>query len=365
VEKDPMYDLIVIGGGPAGTAAGITAARHGARVLILEHSRLPRHKVCGEFVSPEALGLLGTLLGGESALLHHAPRIAAARLLLDGRELRAPVAPPAASIARFELDLALWRAAQQAGAEACTQTPVLGLSGDALYRVETAGASFQARSVINAAGRWSNLSPRPAPAANRKWLGIKAHFRESIPPASVDLYFFHGGYCGVQPVGPDLINVSAMVRADTATTLAHVLSLHPELHARSRYWQPATSPVATSPLLFRRPEPLRGNVLLAGDAAGFVDPFAGDGIALALRSGALAASSLLPFWRGKASLAGAASAYEQSYRRLFKPVFRNTARVRRLLSLPLVLRSPMVHLLARTGLPQLVVSSTRGGISGE
>ncbi len=54
-----MYDLTVIGGGPAGSCAAITAHRAGASVLLLERGRFPRHKVCGEFVSAEALGLLG------------------------------------------------------------------------------------------------------------------------------------------------------------------------------------------------------------------------------------------------------------------------------------------------------------------
>ena len=365
MEESSMYDLIIIGGGPAGTAAAITAARDRVRVLILEHGRLPRHKVCGEFVSPESLQLLATLLGANAGLLQRAPRIAAARLFLDGRELRAAVDPPAASISRFDLDLALWRAARDAGAEARLQTPVLRVSGDGPFLVQAADAGFEGRSVINASGRWSNLNPRPPAAAHGKWLGIKAHFRESSPPASVDLYFFSGGYCGVQPVGTDLINVSAMVRADAATTMPQVLVLHPQLRTRSRCWQPATDPVSTSPLLFRRPEALRGNVPLAGDAAGFIDPFAGDGIALALRSGYLAAASLLPFCRGETFLSHAAHEYAQAYTRSFLPVFRNAARFRQLLRLPAPLRSPVVRLLARTGLPEFVVRSTRGAARSE
>ncbi|HUK87310.1 MAG TPA: FAD-dependent oxidoreductase, partial [Terriglobales bacterium] len=52
------WDLIVVGAGPAGSTAAITAARQGARVLLLERGAFPRHRVCGEFVSPESLGLL-------------------------------------------------------------------------------------------------------------------------------------------------------------------------------------------------------------------------------------------------------------------------------------------------------------------
>ncbi len=79
-----MYDLIVIGGGPAGTSAAITAARSGARVLLLERGRFPRHKVCGEFVSAESLDLLAALLDSQyAALQHDAIRIPRARLYLD------------------------------------------------------------------------------------------------------------------------------------------------------------------------------------------------------------------------------------------------------------------------------------------
>lgn len=354
-----MYDLIIIGGGPAGAAAAITAARAGASVLIMEHGRLPRHKVCGEFVSAEALALLSVLLGKHAALMEQASRIPAARIFLDSRELRAPVDPPAAAISRFQLDWTLWRAAEEAGAQARLQTPVLGLSGSGPFVAETAQGSFAARSLINASGRWSSLGPRPLAGA-RKWLGIKAHFHELAPPASVDLYFISGGYCGVQPVGPGLINVSAMVRADSATALPGVFALQAALLSRSRDWQPASDPVTTSPLIFQPPQPLQDGVLQAGDAAGFVDPFVGDGIALALRSGAAAAQALFPFWRGETSLRSAALAYAQTYRRLFLPVFRNAARFRRLLNLPATLRAPFVRLLAHTGLPEFVVRSTRG-----
>src|SRR5271168_3152725 len=107
-----LYDLIVIGGGPAGTSAAITAARGGARVLLLERGRFPRHKVCGEFVSAESLDLLGRLLdSGSKSLLSDAVRIAHARIFLDGHMLRTVADPPAASIARLELDEALWNSA--------------------------------------------------------------------------------------------------------------------------------------------------------------------------------------------------------------------------------------------------------------
>src|SRR5450432_237000 len=85
------------------------------------------------------------------------------------------------------------------------------------------------------------------------------------------------------------LNAAAMVRADIASSLPEIFGLHPALAERSRHWLPLSDPVTTSPLLFRPPQPLRDGVLNVGDAAAFVDPFVGDGISLALRSGSLAA----------------------------------------------------------------------------
>src|SRR3954468_24325336 len=88
------FDLIVIGGGPAGSAAAITAGRNGKRVLLLERGRFPRHKVCSEFISSEATGVLRELLGTRPAeLLAGAPAVRSSRLFLDGRTLTAPISP--------------------------------------------------------------------------------------------------------------------------------------------------------------------------------------------------------------------------------------------------------------------------------
>src|SRR5207249_12205300 len=95
-----MFDLIVIGGGPAGSAAAITAARGGARVLLLERGRLPRHQVCGEFVSAESLELCGSLLHvGHLAVLTDGVRILRTRLYVDGRMIGSVSDPALASIA--------------------------------------------------------------------------------------------------------------------------------------------------------------------------------------------------------------------------------------------------------------------------
>jgi flavin-dependent dehydrogenase len=368
------WDLVVIGGGPAGASAAITAARAGVQVLLLEKGNFPRHKVCGEFVSGEALHLLNTLLASSletRTLLSRVPRITGARLFLDGRTVHVPVDPPAASLARFDMDAALWRAATAAGVATQTDTPVLGVTGRGPFHIHTATGDVTARAVIDTAGRWSNLTEHvPEVASAPKWIGLKAHFSEETPAPTTDLYFFNGGYCGMQPVSlgdepaSSRIVVCTMVRADVATRLEDVFRCEPRLLARSRNWKPLSEPISTAPLLFRKPVPVRDGILRAGDAAGFVDPFVGDGMALALRGGALAAGSLLALLQGSATLEQATASYVSSYQECIAPVFRASSFLRRMLALPFGVRQPILRILeAFPSLPRMMMSKTRSKVA--
>jgi flavin-dependent dehydrogenase len=362
-----LYDLVVVGGGPAGTSAAITCARSGARVLLLERGRFPRHKVCGEFVSAESLDLLSNLLSPQHAtFFSESVRIPRARIFLDGRVLHAPVDPPAASISRFDLDAALWLSAGECGVESRQRASVQSTSGSGPFLVKTSLGEFEGRALINASGRWSNLTPT-LPSAGAKWLGLKAHFAEPSPSASVDLYFFDGGYCGVQPVDisdevgtSGRVNACAMVRADVANTLPEVFARHPALRERTSEWQPCSDPVSTAPLVFRQPQAERDGILMAGDAAAFVDPFVGDGISLALRSGRLAGESLIPFFAGTISLPEAARNYRASYESRLESVFRTSSKIRWMLSLPQQIRIPILLLLENTpAIARYLVTKTR------
>ncbi|HXE90636.1 MAG TPA: FAD-dependent oxidoreductase [Terriglobales bacterium] len=367
-QRTELFDLVVIGGGPAGAAAAITAARLDARTLLLERGRFPRHKVCGEFISPEGLLLLeGLCAGCPSAmeLLLGAPRIPRARFFLDCHDWDASLAPRAASIPRIDLDATLWEVARTRGADARDSIAVSAIEGPAPFEVVTSAGSFLARSVIDASGRWSALTPfqpEGSPASAAIWIGLKAHFREVDAPSCVDLYFFEGGYCGVQPVGGDRVNACAMVRSDVARTLEQVFARHPGLWHRRRRWEPATDPVATAPLVFRPPMPERGGILYAGDAAGFIDPFAGDGISIALCSGMMAARALQGVWSGKQSLAEAAAGYQVSYQRAFRPAFRNAAHLRRVTQMAQPWRRLLSGALRLPPVARLLVDRTRARI---
>jgi menaquinone-9 beta-reductase len=358
----PQFDLAIIGGGPAGSSAAIVAARLRASVILLEARNFPRHKVCGEFVSAEALDVLASLLQDlptGRALLDSAPAIQRTRLFLGTRTIESPVSPAALSITRYDLDAQLWTAAQTAGVETRPNCEVTAADGSGPFRVTTSCGSFSAKALIIAAGRWSQFTPDRTIPAGPRWIGVKGHFRELSPNPSTDLYFFGNGYCGVQPVAKDIVNACAMVRSDRATSLQEVFALHGKLAERTAAWTQVSQPVSTAPLIYRSPQPVRGNVMFAGDAAAFIDPFVGDGISIALRNGRLAAQCVCRFPSGQIELRESVRLYQDEYTRQFAPLLSAASRVRSLLSLPALAQAAAFELLRLPGVMPFVIRKTR------
>jgi menaquinone-9 beta-reductase len=353
------YDLIVVGGGPAGCAAAITAARRRGSVLLLERGRYPRHKVCGEFISPESVAVLSSLMLAEdrSRLIDAAPKIPLMRIFVDGRTIGARITPHAISLTRHELDLALWRSCEAAGVDA-RQNVTTDRIEDA-HTIVASGHRFSARAVVDATGRWSNLRRDRVAKGTPHFVGLKGHFAEDSAPPSADLYFFQGGYCGVQPVANGAVNVCAMVRADVAARLEDVFRLESRLAARAASWTALMNPVSTFPLIHQEPRPVQHGVFYAGDAAGFIDPFVGDGISLALQTGIAVAEALYTAWQSAGASSVAAEAYALEYGRRFRPVFRRAAKVRRLFGLPGPLRAVAARIAQIPGVSSGLVKLTR------
>ncbi len=360
-----IYDVVVIGGGPAGSAAAIFLARCGLDIALLEASRFPRQKVCGEFVSSESLDILEELLPPSAA--KQCLSISRGRLFHNRWITTTKIDPPALSIPRIDLDLQLWSAAQAAGVECFDECPALQVQpGENATILLDRGHRIQSRIVVNATGRWSRLhassTGNHSSTKNSRSIGLKAHYSEHDPHPSVDLYFFDGGYCGVQPVSASEVNVCAMVSSERARNLDAVFQLHPSLLERSRQWRLASDPITTSPLIFRPTNPVQNAVFHVGDAAGFIDPFAGDGISLALHSGKLAAKIISSCLSGDFSPTEALNRYQAEYHRRFDGIFRSAGHFRTILELPSPLRSAAFSLLRVPALANYVVRKTRGRV---
>jgi flavin-dependent dehydrogenase len=304
-----LTDLSIIGGGPAGTSAAIHALRSGLTVSIFERDTFPRDKVCGEFISSESLNMLKCAI---PAATDGGATIRSAEFVSQrGRVLAFPLPHSCLGLSRRVLDWSLWQSAQSLGADARAGVAARKVSrmvgaGQRFWEIETEdGERHCARRLLAACGRWWRLEGLASPVEAHKvdcsgeWLGAKAHFRGVAPRDVVEMYFFPGGYCGLAPIEEGLYNACCLVRTSLskqatanvnhfASWLRQVAN-SPALAERLRAAAQVGPTVATAPVQPKRGRPVQQDVTLAGDAAGFLDPFTGEGISMALHGGRLAA----------------------------------------------------------------------------
>jgi menaquinone-9 beta-reductase len=263
--------VAIVGAGPAGASAALAALRESARVVLYEKSQFPRHKVCGEFLSPE-LPLLLDRLGVSAGFLALRPsRITRARLHFGGRTKQWVLAEPAFGLSRFAFDDLLLRTALARGAELRRENAPAGMSGP----------------VVMAHGR------RTAAEKGSRLFGFKAHFSGSCGDG-VDLVFFDRVYAGVSEVEGGAVNVCGLAPESSLRACGFDPG---ELLARSPVLRDLVGPLSrrfdwlvTGPLVFREQFDAQpgGEVYAAGDALGFVDPFTGSGVLSAVLTGSLA-----------------------------------------------------------------------------
>jgi menaquinone-9 beta-reductase len=373
-------DVVIIGAGPAGSTLAEALAVRGWDVLLVERERFPRHKVCGEFLSPEAQSTLHTLeLYKPIAALKPAPIYQAMLVTPAGRRLETPLPGHAWGLSRYALDLALAQAAQREGVElwsgATVQSYELRESGaEVIIQRKTGVERVQARAVIAACGRHTGpgLPPRPKTkggATQERFVGIKAHFVDLAAIPAVELYFFPGGYVGLNQIEEGRVNICALVsypafaRADRQVVgaLRAAATWNPALGERLAGGRLLSeTAVAVAPVDPYRPAAPWDEIACVGDAATMIPPLCGDGMAMALRAAELCAPLAHDFLAGNLSYAGWQKAYTRRWHREFDGRLRIGRGLQWLLDQPtfassLIRLGQAVPLLART-----LVRATRG-----
>jgi menaquinone-9 beta-reductase len=298
-----IFDVAIIGAGPAGSSCAAFCAMAGLETLVLERARFPREKVCGDCLNPscwpvlERLGLAQRVWG-----LPHSKLTSVDFIAIDGRRVSVnlPTGNPSEasefSIKRSLFDHLLLKRACELGAHVREGTTVTTLVHDQDWKIETATReSFRARILIGADGRNStvarlrNLLPRPA----RERVALQAH----IPlPLNFDervvLQFLREGYSGQAPVNENELNLCLVGKPSTVSRLRQWAQRHFEIPANQR-WRTIT-PLTRAPIRCAHE-----NLLFIGDATRVVEPFTGEGIYYALRSGELAADAIAKTIRGE------------------------------------------------------------------
>jgi flavin-dependent dehydrogenase len=160
-----------------------------------------------------------------------------------------------------------------------------------------------------------------------------------------------------------VLNVCAMLHPGSKSGMPAALQFHPVLAQRSRLWRQCSPTTTTAPLFFRPAQPVRGSVLQVGDAAAFIDPFVGDGIAIALRTGVMAGEAAARFCRSEHNLEHCCAEYAHRYGEVIGPALRNAARLRRLLSFPPAAQASLVGAMRALGAGKWLLTATRSRVA--
>lgn len=349
--RGPDCDVAVLGAGPAGCALALRLARRGFRVITVDQRAVPAPKLCGEFLSAEAVARLAELdlLAGLSA--GAAPvEIAAVRLTAPRTpELVHRLEPASLGLSRLALDAALARAAADAGAEIRARWRATGVvrrdDGFAIRGVAASGGHEEivARAVTGAFGKAERLGdPDGGTADGAGFIAWKAHHGGAGPRATVELHAFAGGYLGVGPIEGDRVNVCGIATraaferagASVAALAARAARENPALAARLAGLKRLEPDHTAATMPFRRRRPTAGDFPLVGDAAAIIAPLCGDGIGMALTAAAIAEPVLARHLEGRLSRDTMLADYAVRWRRAFSRQLAIGSALQRLLLAP-------------------------------
>ncbi|MGD9564162.1 MAG: NAD(P)/FAD-dependent oxidoreductase [Pyrinomonadaceae bacterium] len=379
--------IAIAGAGPAGSSLAIRLAARGFDVTLIERERFPRHKLCGEFISPECLGHFDEMGAGDAMLAAGGKKIRETRFYdRRGHSFAIPSGLLesggfALSLSRYEMDRCLMDRARRTGVKVIEGTRVCDVvieGGNvtelAVVDDERLADHIDAGLFVDATGRsaiLAKLLERKLPTSKihkqrSLAVGFKTHLRGArVAPGTCEIFAFPGGYGGLTTIEDDLANLCFIMKPGAARKLggnADELFRKAVCQNRRAAWclesaDPVREWLAVSISSFgRTPRPRAANVLTVGDAASFIDPFTGSGMLMALESSALLADAIAAAPNDPAAVR---ETYTAAYDRVFGSRLRVSSALRKISFMPIFPSAAIALLNLSEGARKYLAAATR------
>lgn len=302
-------DVLIIGGGLAGLTAAIHLSQKNLKVILIEKSSYPRHKVCGEYISNEILPYL-KWLGADVSVLNptniskfefttNSGKAAVTKLPLGGF-----------GISRYTLDDFLYQKAVSAQCTIIKENVTNVSFTDDVFTVSTSNQTVTTTIVLGAFGKRSNVDQvldRNFFHKKSPWLAVKAHYSGDLDNDLVALHNFKGGYCGVSKVENDIINICYLADYATFKRYKNIEDYQQNVLYKNKHLKAIfensrllfDKPLTISQISFDKKKAVENHILMIGDTAGLIHPLCGNGMAMAMHSAKIASELILDYFADK------------------------------------------------------------------
>jgi flavin-dependent dehydrogenase len=405
---NPKSKILIVGAGPSGVSLAIRLAKQDLDVTLIEREKFPRHKLCGEFISPECLkhfrdlGVLNEILasGGDRVLETVFYEMSGKSVSISSKWFGS--SEGALSLSRARMDFCLLEKAKDVGVKVLEESQAVGvlLENDEICAVKIKGKTGETSEIcadltIDATGRAAilsklaekeisrkndskfkiqnsnstkteNRSPKTINKIQNRLIGFKTHLKNvNLEKGVCEIYFFRGGYGGLSYVENGLANHCFLIKAeivkefnsDTEQVVQKVIFQNKRAFQTLKNSAPVEDWLAVSVDGFGQKElnPAK-NLFAVGDAGAFIDPFTGSGMLMAFESAEILAQAIA---ENRCAPERIAENYKFFHRRKFQKRMLVCSLLRRAAFAPLLAKSTISVLSFSAKLRMLLARSTR------
>jgi menaquinone-9 beta-reductase len=299
-----MKKIVILGGGLAGLISSIKLISAGIPCKIIEKKTYPFHRVCGEYISNEAVPFLKALdLFPEEFTPPILKRFQLSSV--SGKSIILPLDMGGFGISRFSYDNFLYQKARALGVQFMLDTEVEHVDyKNGKFEIKASGQELEADIVIGSFGKRSKIDMQLKRSFVQKrspYVGVKYHIRRDHPSDLIALHNFNGGYCGISNIEDGKTNLCYLTHRDLLrkhrdieTMQQTVMFQNPILKSiftESEFLFP--KPEVINEISFETKEPVEEHILMVGDAAGMITPLCGNGMAMAIHAAKLSSDLII------------------------------------------------------------------------
>lgn len=363
--------VIIIGGGLSGLTCSILLQKAGFEVTLFEKKQYPFHRVCGEYISNEALPFLQSL--GIPIDNLNPSRITDLEITTEqGRKVRTQLDMGGFGLSRFELDNMLYRHAKTLGVTFVFDKVVDVQLKEENFEITAGTGTYWSAIAIAAYGKRSNLDQklkRSFFSRRSPFLGVKYHIKTDLPHNLIRLDNFRGGYSGVCKIEEQKFNLCYLASANKLKEHKGIREMEKQVLCKNPFLKYLFE---NSDFIYDKPEVINeisfepkclieNHLLFCGDSAGMITPLCGNGMAMAFHAAKMLSETIIKY-----AVAGnlKRNAMEEEYRSKWSQEFTfrlKTGRfIQRLFTSPFLAEVAVGSMRNSPALNQMIVKKTHG-----